>query len=157
ASFLSEPVRVASPAAVMIVPPPRAGLESRYAGYTGAGYLPLGTARHTTVTIPVRIARAGVYAIDVRYANGSGPVNSGDRAAVRTLLVNGKRAGAMVMPQRGNELWTDWGYGSPVHVRLAAGAHTLTIAYTALDRNMNGAVNAALLDHVRLTRLAEGP
>jgi hypothetical protein len=57
------------------------------------------------------------------------------------------------MPQRGAGLWTDWGYSNPVHVRLAAGRHALTIAYTPGDANMNRRENTALLDHVRVTRL----
>jgi hypothetical protein len=67
--------------------------------------------------------------------------------------VNGERAGPVVMPQRGQDNWTDWGYSNPVQVTLEAGTHTLTLEYTQYDRNMNGAVNAAHLDHVRITRL----
>jgi hypothetical protein len=53
------------------------------------------------------------------------------------------------------DVWNDWGYSSALVVPLTAGTHTVTLAYTAIDRNMNGAVNTALLDHLRLTRLAE--
>jgi hypothetical protein len=58
------------------------------------------------------------------------------------------------MPQRGAGAWTSWGYSNPVRVRLAPGAHTLTLTYTALDENMDRRVNTALLDHVRVARLA---
>ncbi|HUE96712.1 MAG TPA: hypothetical protein VMN39_08635, partial [Longimicrobiaceae bacterium] len=64
--------------------------------------------------------------------------------------------GALVMPQRGTDLWTDWGYSNPVRVRLSVGPHVLTIAYTERDRNMSLEINDALLDHVRLTPLAFG-
>jgi hypothetical protein len=40
-------------------------------------------------------------------------------------------------------------------VSLSAGTHTLTMAYTPVDRNMNGAVNTALVDHLRVTRRDE--
>jgi hypothetical protein len=72
---------------------------------------------------------------------------------VRTLLAGGRRAGVLVMPQRGADLWTDWGYSSVVHVRLSAGAQALAIRYTPADRNMDPEINDALLDHVRLTLL----
>jgi hypothetical protein len=92
----------------------------------------------------------------VRYANGSGPVNTDNKAAIRTLRVNGDRIGPIVMPQRGPDLWDDWGYSNPQRVALAAGTHTVTLVFTDSNRNMNGTVNAANLDHVRLTRLETG-
>lgn len=103
----------------------------------------------------VETAQPGLYSIDLRYANGSGPVNSGNRAAIRTLLVDGVPAGVLVMPQRGRDLWTDWGYSSMLQVHLTEGEHTLTIRYGQADRNMHLDVNEALLDHVRLTLLDE--
>ena len=153
-SFLSEPVRVAPSESVRIVQAERDRPETEAGGFTGSGYVSLTTGRNTTVNLPVEVSVAGVYSIDVRYANGSGPVNSSDKAAVRTLLVDGRRRGGVVMPQRGTDLWNDWGYSNPLRVRLAAGKHTLMITYTESDQNMNRTVNTALLDHVRLTRLA---
>ena len=156
-SFLSEPVRVVSEGGEVVAQPPAAVLEREHEGFTGSGYVRLTREGNTTFEIPVRVPRAGVYAVDARYANGNGPINTGDKAALRTLLVDGKPAGVLVMPHRGADLWTDWGYTNPVRVRLAAGAHRLTVAYTPLDENMNRLENTALLDHVRLTRLADSP
>ena len=154
ASFLSEPVRVVPPAAEWTVKP--AGvLERTYAGYTGGGYLRLEVARNTTVRLPVRVSAAGTYAVDARYANGNGPVNTDDKVAVRTLVVDGDTAGVLVMPHRGVNAWTDWGWTNAVQVPLTAGEHVLTIVYTPLDENMNRRVNTALLDHLRVTRLAK--
>jgi hypothetical protein len=108
---------------------------------------------NTRVEVPVRVACGGAYEVDVRYANGSGPVNTEAKAAIRTLLVDGRPAGVLVMPQRGVEAWTDWGWSTPARVQLAPGEHVLTLAFTPLDENMDGRVNTALLDHLRLTRL----
>jgi hypothetical protein len=153
-SFLSEPARVVTDSAVRIIKPPSHLFERVYAGFTGAGYVPLTLERNTSVDIPFSVSASGAYSIDVRYANGNGPINSGDKAAVRTLLVDGKPAGILVMPHRGTDLWTDWGFSNPVRVALSAGAHRLTISYTALDQNMNRHENTALLDQVRVTPLA---
>lgn len=153
-SFLSEPLRHVDPAAVMVVQPPDVLVESRHGGFTGRGYVPLTVGKNDIVLLSIDIASAGTYAVDVRYANGSGPVNSGDRAAIRTLFVDGTRAGVLVMPQRGTNAWDDWGYSSPVHVRFRPGRHSMRIRYTPEDRNMSGEINDALLDHVRLTRIA---
>jgi hypothetical protein len=154
-SFLSEPIRVLPPDAVIIAQPTGAAIETTHAGADGDGYVTLAVDANTEVQFPVEVPIAGAYAIDARYANGSGPINTGDKAAIRSLLVDGARVGALVMPHRGIDLWTDWGYSNALIMPLRAGTHTLTIAYTPLDRNMNGAVNTALLDHLRLTRLAE--
>jgi alpha-L-rhamnosidase-like protein len=153
-SFLSEPVRVVAAGDEQTVKPQAVGLERERTGYTGAGYVRLTRERNVTVTVPVRVSRAATYAIDARYANGNGPVNTEDKVAVRTLVVDGDTAGVVVMPQRGVNQWTDWGWSNVLRVRLTAGAHTLVLTYTPLDENMNRRENTALLDAVRLTRLA---
>jgi hypothetical protein len=106
------------------------------------------------VRVPVNVARNGIYAIDVRYANGNGPVNTEDKVAIRTLLADEDTVGVVVMPQRGVDRWADWGWSNVLRLPLRTGAHTLTIVYTPLDANMNRRENTALLDVVRLTRLA---
>lgn len=152
-SFLSEPVRMVSTTAEVIAKPAGVELERADSGYSGAGYARLTADRNTAVSFPVRVAGDGIYAVDVRYANGSGPVNTADMVAVRTLIVDGEATGVLVMPQRGTNRWFDWGWSNVLRVPLRAGQHTLTIAFTPLDINMNRHVNTALLDQVRLTLL----
>ncbi len=156
-SFLSEPVRAVGTAAEMVVKPSGITLERRYPGFSGNGYVRLTRQQNVVVRLPVEVLQEGTYAVDVRYANGNGPVNTEDKVAVRTLLVNADTAGVLVMPQRGTDRWSEWGWSNALLVRLAPGAHTLTIRYGPLDENMNRRENTALLDHVRLTRLAIDP
>lgn len=151
-SFLSEPLRQVAAGAVQVVEP-AAMLETAQAGFEGAGYLRLTRADHTDVAVTVAVPEAGRYLVEARYANGSGPVNTDNKAAIRTLSVDGARVGALVMPQRGDGLWNDWGYSNPVPVYLTAGTHTLRLRFTVADENMNGEVNTALLDHLRLVRV----
>lgn len=151
--FRSAPVRVAPAGTETVARPAGAPLEREHTGFTGAGYVRLTREANTRVNVPVRVACAGVYDVDARYANGSGPINTEAKTAIRTLLVDGREAGVLVMPQRGTNLWNDWGYGTTVRVRLTPGAHTLTLAFTPLDENMDGHINTALLDHLRLTRI----
>jgi hypothetical protein len=152
-SFLSEPVRVVPPEAVILARPATVVMDTTQGGADGQGSIELTVDANTEVGFTVEAPVAGRYAIDARYANGSGPINTGDKAAIRSLLVDGARIGSLVMPQRGVDLWTDWGYSSAIMTWLEAGSHTITLAYTAVDRNMNGANNKALVDHLRLTRL----
>lgn len=160
-SFRSEPVRVVAETAVQTVPP-AGSLATDDDGYTGEGYLPMTEEENTTATFEVTVEEGGMYAIDLRYANGHGPVNTDNKAAVRTVRVDGERLGTAVLPQRGDGAWTDWGYSNVLRVALEEGKHTITLVFTDTDRNMNGEVNAAHLDHLRLTRLpstadGEGP
>ena len=156
-SFLSEPVRVVAEGGEQLVKPAGDSLEREHSGYSGSGYLRLTRERNVSVTIPVQVSSAGRYAIDFRYANGNGPVNTEDKVAVRTVIVDGDTAGVVVLPQRGVNRWTEWGWSNALRVTLGAGAHTVTVAYTRFDENMNRRENTALLDALRLTRLGGAP
>jgi hypothetical protein len=153
-SFLSEPVRHASDEAELMVKSQGSMLEQKYPGFTGAGYVPLTLEKNLTVRIPVIVDSEGTYAIAARYANGNGPVNTEDKVAVRTMLVDADTAGVIVMPQRGAGNWADWGWSNVLRARLTVGAHVVTLVYTPLDANMNRRENSALLDLVRLIRLS---
>lgn len=153
-SFLSEPVRVADEDAVIIARVVGAPLEREHAGFTGEGYVRLTREMNTEIRIPVRITCGGVYLVEPRYANGSGPINTDAKAAIRTLRVGSDDIGVLVMPQRGTDRWTDWGYGTGLRLELPADEYTLVLAFTRRDENMDGRVNTALLDHLRLTRLS---
>lgn len=153
ASFLSEPVRVA-PADAETTAKPAEATERDGVGYTGSGFVPLTREHNTAATVTIDVPRAGTYAIDARYANGNGPVNTEDKAAVRTLVVDRDTLGVLVMPQRGANLWSEWGWTNVLRAPLAVGRHTITLAFTPLDENMNRHENTALLDVVRVTRLA---
>jgi hypothetical protein len=151
-SFRSEPVRVVTQAGVQTVQP-SGSLATEYEGYTGDGYLPLTREANTTVQMKVTVADTGRYALDLRYANGHGPVNTDNKCALRTVRVDGERVGAAVLPQRGDGAWSNWGYSNTLRVALSEGTHTITLAFTENDKNMSGDVNAAHLDHLRLTRV----
>jgi len=150
-SFLSEPVRVEP--GPLFARPRGAPLEREHAGFTGEGYVRLTRTTNPSIEVPVRVACTATYDVDARYANGNGPINTDAKAAVRTLLVDGRPAGVLVMPQRGVNAWEDWGYSTALRLQLTPGAHTLTVTYTPLDENMDRRENTALLDHLRLTRV----
>ena len=64
---------------------------------------------HSTkpISFDIKVPRPGVYAIDLTYANGNGPVNTENKCAIRTIFIDGQRAGAVVMPHRGVGNWSD--------------------------------------------------
>jgi hypothetical protein len=143
-SFLSEPIVVAEHGREMVVQPE-------------GGKSPVDLTRllNRKVTFRVTLKQPGTYSIDFRYANGSGPINTDNKCAIRTLTVDNKASSAIVFPQRGMNEWSNWGYSSRQQVNLAPGAHELSLTFEPYDENMNGEVNRALLDSLRLTRIYE--
>lgn len=111
------------------------------------------TEKNTDITLAVNIEKAGTYLIDVRYANGNGPINTDNKCAIRTLIVNNHEAGAIVMPQRGYGEWLSTGFSNMLQVELLRGKNMIQIKYvTPQNINMNGEVNTALLDYMRVIK-----
>ncbi|MGE4568781.1 MAG: hypothetical protein AB7C90_06305 [Bacteroidales bacterium] len=149
APFLYSP-----PQATLIVEAETAAPRSSFAatGYTGSGFLDLTTKSNRVLKYTVNIDKLNVYLIDLRYANGNGPIDGGDKCAIRQLYVDNTLLDAFVMPQRGENAWSDWGYSNPLRARLSKGTHTISIEYESQNENMNGAENRVLIDHIRLIK-----
>jgi glycosidase len=144
ASFPSEPLRVVASAREHRVALPSAQ-QRLSASDTGR------------VRVQFRVPYAGHYAVEALYANGNGPINTEDKAAIRSLFVDGTQSGVLVMPQRGAGNWSEFGWSTAATVTLAEGVHEIALAYTADDRNMNGRVNEAIVRELRFTRVAGLP
>lgn len=121
------------------------------AGYSGNGFAETDH-KVRKVSAQVDVPEAGRYSVSVRYANGNGPVNTENKCAIRTVTVDGKPAGTVVMPQRGVGNWNDWGMSNTVDVDLQAGRHTIALEFLPENENMNLGVNHALVDRVVLRR-----
>lgn len=122
------------------------------AGYHGKGFVEVD---HKTAPIElgVDIENDGEYAVTVYYANGNGPIFTENKCAVRTLSVDGVDKGVLVMPQRGQGNWTDWGQSSVVLVPMKAGHHVLKIDFRPENENMNLSTNHAIIDRVILSKI----
>lgn len=121
-------------------------------GFTGTGFVEIDRTT-APVTVGFDAPADGTYSFAVRYANGNGPVNTENKCAIRTLSVDGKRAGIIVMPHRGVANWNDWGMSNYVQMPLKAGKHTVTIDFRPENTNMNGATNHALIDYISVERV----
>ena len=119
-------------------------------GYRGAGYVEIDH-QHPRVETEVKVPEAGEYDIVIRYANGNGPVNTENKCAVRTLLVNGEKAGTVVLPQRGVANWSDWGLTNSIRVRLENGVNAIALLLAPENENMNLTTNHALIDEIIVT------
>lgn len=123
--------------------------EHRVKGYLGDGFVEIDQ-KSGTIEVPVDAPEEGTYFVSFRYANGNGPVNTENKCAVRTLMVDGQPAGTLVFPQRGVNNWDDWGWSNSLELKLPAGTHTLGLEFTPDDENMNIYTNHALIDGVKL-------
>lgn len=121
-------------------------------GYSGSGFAEID---HNTspLSFKVKAQEGGRYSISFRYANGNGPINTENKCAIRTVLVDGRAAGTIVMPHRGVGNWDDWGLTNSVSADLTKGQHTITVVFEPYDENMNLGTNHALIDRLELTRL----
>ena len=116
-------------------------------GYYGDGFVETDQKTESIVK-KIEIPNDGLYSISYRYSNGNGPVNTENKAAVRSLYVDGVDVGTIVMPQRGVGNWDDWGKSNSVKVKLTKGDHTITLKYNPEDQNMNLKTNHALIDGI---------
>ena len=154
-SFASEPLPVTPAAAEVQLETVAPAASYAYKGFSGQGFVETSTTRNTVIHIPVTVPAAGDYALDFRYANGNGPVNTNNKCAIRTLQQGAAQLGTIVLPQRGVDEWSNWGFSNAVRVHLPQGTTTLTLAYEPANANMNGAVNQAMLDYLRLRRVGK--
>lgn len=119
-------------------------------GFRGKGFV---ETDHSSkpISVVVNVPEEGIYDIQVRYANGNGPVNTENKCAIRSLQVDGRDVGTIVMPQRGVGNWYDWGLSNTVRARLQKGDNTLTLSFGPEDENMNLSTNHALVDEFIVT------
>lgn len=122
-------------------------------GNRAKNYVEITPTKNTDITIPVIVESAGTYFIDVRYANGNGPINTDNKCALRSLIVNTHNAGGLVMPQRGVNEWYDTGFSNMLQIELLSGENIIQIKYIpSLCTNMNGKTNNAIIDYLRLIK-----
>jgi hypothetical protein len=143
-SFLAEPIRTGT-----------AELEFSVNSllHTEGEYITLLPDEKQVFDFTIRLPEDGTYSIDFLYANGSGPVNTDNKCAVRTMQINGGKGSTVVFPQRGTGEWEQYGYSNSVPAYLTEGENTIRLSYDPLDRNMNGEVNTARLMVMRISRI----
>jgi hypothetical protein len=154
-SFASEPVVVANDEAIIEyeIENFNSKSDSLYKGFSGSGFTETSNHVNKWVKVPINITQSGVYAIDFRYANGNGPINTENKCAIRTLQVNDQFAGTIVLPQRGKNEWSNWGFSNSVMVHFEKGNQTITLGLEDHNENMNGETNQAMLDYLRILKI----
>jgi len=109
--------------------------------------------KHTYVLCRISVPKAGNYLIDLRYSNGSGPWNTDNKCAIRSLSVNDEYAGVLVMPQRGKDEWSDWGFSNSRRVKWTEAGNMVKISFEDWNNNMKVDVNTAMVDYISITSI----
>jgi Bacterial alpha-L-rhamnosidase 6 hairpin glycosidase domain len=156
-SFVSEPILVTKPTNVSIWPAEKVASKSDlpYTNYTGEGFVEISVDQNNMIIFNCEMEQGGIYLVDFRYSNGSGPWNTDNKCAIRSLYCNDMYTETMVFPQRGNGEWSDWGMSNATKVKLTAGINQLKLVYEPWNINMNVDINTAMLDHLRLIRIGD--
>ncbi len=151
-SFSSEPLMVYPKSSMQILEMENYARKSKlpYSNYSGKGFVETTMSKNTNIRIPVTVPEAGKYLIDLRYSNGTGPWNTDNNCAIRSLYVNNDYEGVMVLPQRGTHEWSDWGFSNSRKVQLQKGKNEISLKFEDWNINMDGQINDAMLDYVRL-------
>ncbi|MDQ4139194.1 MAG: glycogen debranching protein, partial [Bacteroidota bacterium] len=110
--------------------------------------------KNTHLRAQISVPESGLYAIDFWYANGEGPISTSNKCAIRTLKIENKFTGTVVFPQRGADDWSNWGFTNSIQVKLEKGSFNLVLTFEPANENMNGEVNRALLDFIRVIKIA---
>jgi len=152
-SFASEPVRIKDNGFATIYEAEDFYPKSSFAynGFSGKGFVEISKTENKTLTIPVTIKQTGYYSIDYRYSNGNGPINTENKCAIRALYLDDKKISTLVFPHRGKNIWSDWGYSNSVRVLLSKGQHLIKLSFNPANENMNGEINQAMIDYLRVT------
>jgi hypothetical protein len=153
-SFANEPVEVAPGKVRQRYELETGAVPGKEAvtGFSGAGFVAISGQRHTRLHLPVTVPETGWYALDFRYANGAGPVLAGAGGTLRTLRKGPDLMGTIVLPPRGQNAWSEWGFTNAVQLKLTRGSHNLLLSFEPANE-IPGQGNEALLDYMRLTRI----
>ena len=154
-SFISEPLLIATEGSINTFQMERFAQKSNrmYSGHTADGFIEISNDLNQTIPLEVSVDDDGKYLVDFRYSNGSGPWNTDNKCAIRSLYLDDNYIGSFVFPQRGQEEWSDWGFSNALVLNLKKGNNQLHLKFELWNNNMNVGINRAMLDYVRFIRV----
>ncbi len=151
--FASEPIFTGGQSLAFEIEDVADASDLPYVNYSGSGFVELSLQRNRDLVLPVSVPEEASFLVDFRYSNGSGRWNTDNKCAIRSLSLNGEYQGALIMPQRGQDEWSDWGFTNSFRLTLRPGRNTIRIHLADWNNNMNVKVNTAMLDAMRLIRI----
>lgn len=124
-----------------------------YKGFSGSGFIELTKEKNKEIKMEISVEEEGQYLLDFKYSNGSGPYNTDNKCAIRSLYINDNFQGPVVLPQIGMDEWSNFGYSNIQKVKLNKGKNTIVLRFDPNNENMNGEINTAMLDGFRIRKM----
>ncbi|MBA4251532.1 MAG: glycogen debranching protein [Chlorobiaceae bacterium] len=153
-SFKSEPVLFSKTNSIIVeAEQNRVDVETEYKNYSGTGYIKIKKNENKILSFNVLSNDSALYAIDFSYSNNNGPINTDNRCGIRSLFLNDKYIGVIVFPQQGDQKWNGWGMSNSIKVKLNIGENIFQLKYLDHNENMNGEINSALVDFMRVVKI----
>jgi hypothetical protein len=121
-----------------------------FSNYSGEGFIEISNDQNTLIKMEIDQNHAGNYMAEFRYSNGSGPWNTNNKCAIRSLYCNDEYVGSLVFPQRGLDEWSEWGWSNSYILNLNEGRNVIEVKLEPWNTNMNVEINRAMLDYLRL-------
>ncbi len=151
-SFISEPI--------FYEPQPVKNLSfnnyqcNKAVSITGApkGMIELSKQNNLEVQWNINIKDNGTYVLFFEYSNGSGPWNTDNKCANRTLWIDDYKIAPVIMPQRGINEWSNLGETNRIKIDLTKGRHHFKLTFEPENENMNVDTNTALLGRMKLIK-----
>lgn len=103
-----------------------------------------------SIEFVVKKVKAGDYILDVRYQN-PGPINTGEKCALRELEVNGKNIRVVYFPHSGNP--REWELTAGIRVRLENGTNNIKLYNSSRTKSQKDIYVPINIDLLRLRRI----
>ncbi|WP_245624566.1 putative Ig domain-containing protein, partial [Belnapia moabensis] len=143
-SDLTQPRKVGALGTGYSPPTREVNIDGLWDGFTGTGYMDMGSATGDAVNFAVNIPTAGTYTLSFRYSNGGG----GDNAPRPMTLTAGGQTQTLNFTGTGVGGWDNWAVVT-ITVELAAGRNIISLA------NSNG--QGPNIDSVTIAAVEEEP
>ncbi len=103
------------------------------------------------IEFTLKIKKSGDYAVDFRFKNGHGPVNTGEKCAVLAISADGKLIRRLAFPQQGS--WSTWSFTAPTVIHLEKGTHKIRLFTDEWCRTQHEVFNYVHLDLMRTAHI----
>jgi len=116
----------------------------------GTGYVQnWGNEEGDSLTFTYNAQKEGEYFIDFRYNNSLGPINTGDKCAIRAVLVDGILIRRIPLPQLGSK--TRWTFSEPLRIYLSKGKHSISLVCDSSCYSQHHRINEVSVDLLRVS------
>lgn len=121
---------------------------------TENNFIEISSYKNKSISFKINSVKSGKYLMSVKYSNGAGEVNTQSQCAIRSVMVNGERAGTLIFPANGLGNWTKINNSNGVTLNLNKGLNQIKIEFIPpFDLNSSRSVGTALIESIRLIRL----